>query len=113
MHAIAGMHDEAVDNLMLTILSQEQSRSPSEIEIAITHLSPSEATWNKLVELYFSGKSTAIELAAPRLFARVRDAALCPICQMLATGVAFKETRAASKVATLRKRRRQMLSMID
>lgn len=124
LHAIAGMHDEAIDNLMLSILTQEGKRSPSEIEIALTHLAQShnEATWRKLVELYFSGKSNAIESAAPKLFTHVREVALRPICQMLGTDIAFKESEgnlgghvasAKSMVATLHERQRHLLSMIE
>lgn len=118
LQALAGMHDEMVDNLMLSVLSQEKNRSPSEIEIALTHLSqsPNEATWRKLVELYFSGKSTAIDSASQKLFANVKDVTLRPICQMLGTDIAFKEPKgahAASELVSFRRRQRQMLSMID
>ncbi len=127
LHAIAGMRDKAVDDAMLTVLRQERAHSPSEIEIAITHLSQSrnEATWRKLVELYFGDGSTALKGAAPKLFSRLNEAALRPICQMLGTGIAFKEPLGSSisgrtrttctmpDAAAFRQRQMQLLILIE
>ncbi|MCX7777992.1 MAG: HEAT repeat domain-containing protein [Armatimonadetes bacterium] len=114
LYALAWRKDEAVDELMLDILRQSQSRHVTEIEIAVKHLSNStnEPTWHRLVELYFREASTAIEKYAPILFNRLNEASLRPVCQMLGTGIAFKETKSDASMM-LQRRQRQLLMLID
>lgn len=111
---LIGRYEDVVDDAMLTVLRELQSRTPTEAKLAVEHLrdSPSEATWRKLIELYFSMPSGEIDNYAQRLFSHLNKASLRPICQMLGTGVAFKETNNNVSMQ-LGHKQRQLLTLIE